>query len=229
MAESGATSATYTLGDGEVLAQKRGSTQSYMLHDGQHSVRSLTDTSGGITDSYGYDAWGTARSGSGTTLNPYRYTGQQFDIASGLYSLRARYYTPTAGRFLSRDTLNIILRYPKGLNQYSYADADPINGFDPRGQATISTDLAPLFKFIVGFSASLLIAAHSEQLANGAAFSIKLIFDQLRTNQSGLIPLNRLNHILNGDANGGGHRAGTGISGKSEFPRIGVMRKLKRR
>jgi len=40
---------------------------------------------------------------SGASDNPYLYTGQQFDALTGLYSLRARYYDPALGRFLSRD------------------------------------------------------------------------------------------------------------------------------
>ena len=87
-----------------MLAQTRGGATSYSLLDGQGSVRALTNGSGGITDQYTYDAFGNLQSSSGSTTNPYRYTGQQFDSLTGLYDLRARYYDPTVGRFTSRDT-----------------------------------------------------------------------------------------------------------------------------
>ena len=71
----------------------------YLLADGH--VRQLVTASGTVTDSYFYDAWGGALSGgSGNTVNPYRYNGQQTDEAMCGYYLRARYYQPGNGRFL---------------------------------------------------------------------------------------------------------------------------------
>ena len=68
---------------------------------------------------------------SGASDNPYRYTGQQFDALTGLYSLRARYYDPALGRFLSRD----VFPYgnPVELNRYTYAAGNPVNFADPSG------------------------------------------------------------------------------------------------
>ncbi|MBZ0305708.1 MAG: hypothetical protein K8I82_06535 [Anaerolineae bacterium] len=70
------------------------------------SVRMLTDEAGTVTDSYDYDAFGDfyTPQTAGTTPNHYLYTGQQYDAETGLYSLRARYYNPSDGRFLSRDS-----------------------------------------------------------------------------------------------------------------------------
>jgi RHS repeat-associated protein len=94
----------YVLGATQLLAQVRGSDISYFLPDVQGSTRLLTDVAGNVTDTYSYDAFGDLSAQSGTTENSYLYTGQQFDEATGLYSLRARYYNPTVGRFISRDT-----------------------------------------------------------------------------------------------------------------------------
>jgi len=66
-------------------------------------------------------------------VNPYLFTAQQFDSSTGLYSLRARYYDPSVGRFLSQDTANYNLTSPPSLNRYVYAANDPINRTDPRG------------------------------------------------------------------------------------------------
>ncbi len=117
------------------LTQAGTTTQSYYLQDGQGSVRTLTDASGVPTDRYAYDAFGNAYTPgtSGTTSNPYRYTGQQFDSATGLYDMRARYYDPTQGRFLGRDTSGVALDNPVELNRYAYTANNPINRVDPTG------------------------------------------------------------------------------------------------
>jgi RHS repeat-associated protein len=127
------TQASSVLGDDELLAQTRSGTVSYDLSDGQNNVRLLTDANGAITDQYRYDAYGNLLSSQGTTVNPYRYTGQQLDSLTGLYDLRARYYDPTSGRFLSRDTAGIDVSNPVEVNRYSYAQDDPINLIDPSG------------------------------------------------------------------------------------------------
>ncbi len=72
---SGTLTASYVLGGAELLSQNRSGTSTYYLHDGQGSVRNITNNSGVVTDTYKYDAFGTLYSQSGTTVNPYLYTG----------------------------------------------------------------------------------------------------------------------------------------------------------
>jgi RHS repeat-associated protein len=78
-------------------------TLSYYGFDGHGSVRFLMGTSGNITDTYTYDAFGNIISrwygGSGATPNNYLYCGQQFDPDLGLYYNRSRYLNPNTGRF----------------------------------------------------------------------------------------------------------------------------------
>ena len=130
---SGAPQASYMLGNGQLLAQTRGGTSSYDLPDGQNSVRMLTNSSGSITDTYRYDAFGNVVSSQGTTTNPYGYDGQRYDAATGLYQFRARSYDPATGRFLSADTASVSVTDPAGLNRYLYASSNPINVYDPTG------------------------------------------------------------------------------------------------
>ncbi len=131
---SGASIASYMLGGTELLSQNRDGTVNYYLHDGQGSIRALVNNAGNITDQYIYDAFGNLISQQGMTINPYLYTGQQFDALTGLYSLRARYYAPTDGRFLNRDMADTMLMSPVELNRYAYVANNPVNAIDPMGQ-----------------------------------------------------------------------------------------------
>ncbi len=110
-------------------------TTSYALTDGQGSVRALfSDTAGAsLTDNYDFDAYGVLTASTGSTVNNYRYTGQQWDPDLQLYYLRARYYAPTLGRFWSSDSYEGSPETPASLHKYLYCRASPINGVDPSG------------------------------------------------------------------------------------------------
>jgi RHS repeat-associated protein/uncharacterized repeat protein (TIGR01451 family) len=105
----------------------------FYAHDGQGSVRILTDADGAVTDTYTYDAFGTLITTSGITRNSYLYQGEQFDGSLELYYLRARYYGPKEGRFLTMDLVSGDVARPASLHKYLYANADPINNSDPSG------------------------------------------------------------------------------------------------
>ena len=67
------------------------------------------------------------------------YRGEQYDPDLGLYYLRARYYNPLTGRFLSRDPLNGKIADPRTLHKYLYAGGDPVNVLDPTGGGVLDT------------------------------------------------------------------------------------------
>jgi len=135
---SGAAQTTYVLGGSELLSQNKigGTGISYFLHDGQGSTRALVDGSGNVRSSelYTYDAFGNLISGQTNLATSYLYTGQQFDAPTSLYSLRARYYNPNDGRFVSRDINNIDSNNPIELNRYVYTSNNSINKIDPNGR-----------------------------------------------------------------------------------------------
>src|SRR5579859_177755 len=110
----------------------------FYLTDGTASTRLLTDASGAITDRYDYDAFGNLTSAQGSSTNAYRYTGQQFDASDGLYYLRARYYDPSVGRFLTTDPVTGTKADPRSLNAYMYSLNDPIDRMDPSGRQSLS-------------------------------------------------------------------------------------------
>ena len=49
---------------------------------------------------------------------PSYYRGEQYDPDLGLYYLRARYYNPATGRFLSRDPEDGKASDPASLHKY---------------------------------------------------------------------------------------------------------------
>jgi RHS repeat-associated protein len=116
---------------GDLLAQIDPSdTRSYYHADGLGSTRALTGSTGGSAATYKYDAFGNLRGSTGDVSNDFRFTGQQLDTETGLYYLRARYYDPYLGIFLSVDPL------PKEeLHQkYFYVRNNPITWTDASGQ-----------------------------------------------------------------------------------------------
>jgi RHS repeat-associated protein len=137
-ASSGAFKTSYILGSDEFISQKRGANpREYYLLDGQGSVRGLSDgTSGTLTDEYAYDTFGKLTSGD-ATKSAYLYTGQQYDAATELYSLRARYYSPKLGRFLSVDKWRVDYNNPVELNRYGYTANNPVNYSDPTGNEAL--------------------------------------------------------------------------------------------
>jgi RHS repeat-associated protein len=134
---SGALLSRYVYGD-TLISQQWGEGTSFYHTDALGSIRILTNLDETITDTYIYDAFGTSQASTGSTPNPYRFAGEQFDPPSGLYYLRARYAHPGMGRFLSADPFAGNLASPVTRHQYLYAQADPVNKRDPSGQVTLA-------------------------------------------------------------------------------------------
>jgi len=109
-------------------------TPSFYGYDGGGSVRQLTNLAAAVTDRYNYDAFGNLLNSTGATPNNYLYRGEQYDTNLNLYYLRARYYNPATGRFMSRDPNAGKLKDPKSLHKYLYADGNPVDGMDPSGR-----------------------------------------------------------------------------------------------
>jgi RHS repeat-associated protein len=102
------------------------------ITDGLGSILALTNSSGGITTQYGYDPYGNTTNNGVNSTNISQYTGREND-GDGLYSYRARYYSPTLGRFISEDPLGF---GGGNFNLYAYANDAPVAYTDPTGLST---------------------------------------------------------------------------------------------
>ncbi len=80
-----------------------------------------------------FDPYGNLIGGTGYVDTNYGYTGELSD-SSGLVYLRARYYSPALGRFISRDPFPGVLSQPDTLNPYVYALNNPVRYTDPSGE-----------------------------------------------------------------------------------------------
>lgn len=85
----------------------------------------LSDVGGNITNQFALSPFGEGVP-SGTDFG---FTGQRYDLETGLYNFKRRYYSPALGRFLQPDPL----LYKDGLNLYTYAGNSPLLYTDPYG------------------------------------------------------------------------------------------------
>ena len=75
----------------------------------------------------------------------------------GMYFMRARYYDPATGRFISKDPVEGNLVSPQSQNGYNYANGNPINLSDPLGLWTIDLN-ANASIGVAGLTTGLLIS-----------------------------------------------------------------------
>jgi RHS repeat-associated protein len=105
----------------------------WLHHDQLGSVRLATKASDGTEhSSRTYNAYGIVASENVTTPGDKQpllgYAGQYTDTETGYQYLRARYYDPSSGQFLTRDPIAALTEEP-----YGYVNRNPMNGTDPSG------------------------------------------------------------------------------------------------
>ena len=107
--------------------------QHYYYHsDRLGSIRAITDNSGNIENLYDYDSYGNPVISQESVLNPFEFTGREYDNESGLYFYRSRLYDARAGRYISEDPIDF---NAGDSNLYRYTSNNPQNITDPTGLA----------------------------------------------------------------------------------------------
>ena len=108
----------------------------YHVPDGLGSVRQLVDASGVVSLARGYRPFGDPLTTVGSGATTYGFAGEQRD-ATGLVFLRARFYAPAQGRFLSRDVWEGDPQTPMSYNLWIYVSSNPTKRVDPTGEREI--------------------------------------------------------------------------------------------
>jgi RHS repeat-associated protein len=176
---NGARKADYVLGPNGLIALIDGSGhERYYVFDALGSVLALTDETGAVTDTYAYDEYGLETSATGTSYNPMRYTGQQWDADEEIVYLRNRSCAPAQGRFLRRD--------PLGMDSYRYAFGNPQTYTDPEGLLAAVDDLTLIF---LAFSTITMLVANivnSEEFQKAVRSGARAAQDWMRKNFGGI-------------------------------------------
>jgi RHS repeat-associated protein len=126
---------SYVYGPGGLPLEQVTSSATYYLHQDQiGSTRLITDSAGTARATYVFQSYGQLAASTGTITNPMRFAGQYLDAESGFYYLRARYYEPATGQFISRDPM-----VSETTSAYGYAGGNPLNVSDPSGLVSVGT------------------------------------------------------------------------------------------
>ncbi|MDD2870417.1 MAG: RHS repeat-associated core domain-containing protein [Candidatus Gracilibacteria bacterium] len=99
------------------------------------------------------------------------YTGREYDAELKLYYLRARYYSPDLGRFISRDPIDVA----DDVNLYAYVGNNGVMFVDRRGMAK---DLIDLIFSKISSGYNYLVNVNSldiEELKNSVKYADKVI------------------------------------------------------
>ena len=123
----------YYYADATRVAMNNAGTLNYLLGDHLGSTAITTDNNGGKSAEIRYYPWGTERYTNGTTPTTYHFTGQRLENGIGLYYYGARWYDPSAGRFVQADTIIPNPGNSQAWDRYAYSYSNPIKYTDPTG------------------------------------------------------------------------------------------------
>jgi RHS repeat-associated protein len=117
-------------------------TAAYYDFDAIGSTSEITSAGGQWLNRYAYGPFGNLLLKTETVPNAFRYVGQYdvVDSGNGLLSMRARFFSPTQGRFVSEDPAGV---NGEDVNLYTYVVNNPIRFIDPNGNFLFIPGIPP--------------------------------------------------------------------------------------
>ncbi|MHC1727572.1 MAG: RHS repeat protein [Syntrophobacteraceae bacterium] len=96
------------------------------------STIAITDMTQAVVNSYAYEPFGQILAQQETFPQPFKFVGKYGVMAepNGLYYMRARYYDPGVGRFISEDPIGFA---GGDVNLFAYVQNNPVKWVDPEG------------------------------------------------------------------------------------------------
>ncbi|KUG21933.1 hypothetical protein ASZ90_008299 [hydrocarbon metagenome] len=141
----------YYIYGGGLLAMVTPGDQTYCYHyNGVGSTIAMTDNTQAVVNKYAYDAFGNIANQQEAVAQPFKYVGQYGVMTelNGFYYMKARYYDPTVGRFISEDPIG----FEGGtVNLLAYVGNNPVTGIDPSGLCGTNSSIS--FTYDAGFHA----------------------------------------------------------------------------
>ena len=115
---------------------KQGSSHYRMIHDHLGSPRLVVNSlDGTIMQRLDYNEWGNVIADTNPSFQPFGFAGGLYDADTKLVKFGARDYSASVARWSSKDPIGF---NGGDTNLYRYVVSDPVNYFDPEGEAPYS-------------------------------------------------------------------------------------------
>ena len=131
--------AHYDHGLGLLSRTDAGGNPAYYTFDAIGNVQQLVTAAGAVANAYAYAPFGALMKRTEAIPNPFQFVGK-FGVlkeGNGLNFMRARFYEPVTGRFVTEDPVGLD---PHSINLYRYVLNSPTRAVDPRGLEGLSSE-----------------------------------------------------------------------------------------
>lgn len=129
---TGGTATLYAFSPEGLMASSTGGSARFFLKDLHGDTVGAVNASGSVMGSKLYSPWGETAASAGETYSA-GFQSQPTDADTGYVDMTTRLYSPTQGRFSSRDVLFGDTQSPASMNQYGFAEGSPVTMSDPTG------------------------------------------------------------------------------------------------